>query len=832
VNGICQGFDRDFLSAQGGEAAIRPESGLKSAGSAWRIVVASANDDGSLLSDRLDFLSAYGPVTDRVAYAFREFEADAAGDYVLRFGSDDGAMVWLNGELVHVVHSHRELKEGEDLVAIRLRSGTNKMLVKVDQGYGDWGFSASVSSAKDERARAAASEPIALKIEAGQYGAGPGREIRFTVMSEPAAFLEGEALVDILDGKGRTAASARVPLSRLSSMKAPSIQGFAMTMRASGLGKLSRLAPAAATLLAGNPAEIFKSEAARAREASTRSSPWFDAGASLGFLALQLEGRLQPSLVTYGRQLEALKSIDVLLGLSDGAKALPAGVLRLAFRSELDGSLQPYSLFVPPGFDPRRRYPLLVFLHGRTGDDQGALAPFAKAAAKDFIVLAPFGRGDLGYQGPGEVDVLEALEAVASRFPIDRDRIYVAGSSMGGFGAQRIAQLHPDLFAGMASFAGWSGPQILTNLRALPVLLVHGDADDNVPDALDRVSFAVLKELGAPARLDSLPGVGHDAFSAWTAGKGADRLLEFFRPLKRQAWPKTVSAAATRARYGGQYWVTIAGLASRTEPGMVKAQVDDERHLTVDTSLVTAFSLDLRHPLLASKGRILCWVDGRTVAVDAGTAKASFALGASGFFERQPQGAPEPYSIGGLREIFARPLYVVYGSAVPGKTARLKAIAGTIADLSPSEEVDFGDRSGRPRIVSDKEFNPVAAGAASVLFIGKPAENSALAALRGLPISWGKKGFAIGNTEYRGKGLIAVCPYPGKEGALAGVIDMPIPAKAGDRILLAENYALREFAWDGDPTGTPKPDIAVFDPKGGIISSFAIGPGKDQLRPF
>jgi predicted peptidase len=72
------------------------------------------------------------------------------------------------------------------------------------------------------------------------------------------------------------------------------------------------------------------------------------------------------------------------------------------------------------------------------------------------------------FQGYGEVDVFEAIEAAATRYPIDRDRISVLGASMGGAGTWYLGSHNPDRFAAIAPFRGyndyryWSRPGGMT----------------------------------------------------------------------------------------------------------------------------------------------------------------------------------------------------------------------------------------------------------------------------------------------------------------------------------------------------------------------------------
>ncbi|MCE2450286.1 MAG: prolyl oligopeptidase family serine peptidase [Candidatus Latescibacteria bacterium] len=84
------------------------------------------------------------------------------------------------------------------------------------------------------------------------------------------------------------------------------------------------------------------------------------------------------------------------------------------------------------------------------------MAAIAAAGGHSCVVLRPTGRGPGSvYQNYGEVDVLEAIEHVAAHYAIDRARISITGSSMGGAAVWYLTSHYPDLFAAAAPFCGY-----------------------------------------------------------------------------------------------------------------------------------------------------------------------------------------------------------------------------------------------------------------------------------------------------------------------------------------------------------------------------------------
>jgi hypothetical protein len=93
----------------------------------------------------VDLGALFGNAERSVAYGYAEVESADSRDALLRCGSDDGIKVWLNGRQVHVNEVGRAYRPCSDEVVVRLRRGTNRVLVKVDNYTGGWGFGVAIS---------------------------------------------------------------------------------------------------------------------------------------------------------------------------------------------------------------------------------------------------------------------------------------------------------------------------------------------------------------------------------------------------------------------------------------------------------------------------------------------------------------------------------------------------------------------------------------------------------------------------------------------------------------------------------------------------------------
>jgi predicted peptidase len=210
-----------------------------------------------------------------------------------------------------------------------------------------------------------------------------------------------------------------------------------------------------------------------------------------------------------------------------------------------------YAVFVPPTVNPRARSSLVIALHGQGVQPAGVVRPLMDEASRNrYIVAAPMGYsldGWYGIDGPApaaagkpglaelsERDVMNVLGLVREEFNIDNSRIYLLGQSMGGAGALYRGVKYRQIWAAVAAIAPAAGalnPTLLERARELPIILVHGKADETVPVERSRPWAAKLAELKMAYEYDEIPNVGH--FEAISAG--STRVFAFFSKHQKTA---------------------------------------------------------------------------------------------------------------------------------------------------------------------------------------------------------------------------------------------------------------------------------------------------------
>jgi predicted esterase len=111
-----------------------------------------------------------------------------------------------------------------------------------------------------------------------------------------------------------------------------------------------------------------------------------------------------------------------------------------------------------------------------------------------------------------EKDVMNVLDIVCKEFNVDEKRIYLMGHSMGGAGTLYLGAKYGSKWAALAPVAPAAfgiSPDILEKIKDMPVLIVHGEADEVVPVTNTKQWVDKLKELNMTYEYNEIPGVSH-----------------------------------------------------------------------------------------------------------------------------------------------------------------------------------------------------------------------------------------------------------------------------------------------------------------------------------
>ena len=210
-----------------------------------------------------------------------------------------------------------------------------------------------------------------------------------------------------------------------------------------------------------------------------------------------------------------------------------------------------------PDYDTIRKFPLVIFLHGsgeRGNDNEAQLKWGVKNFASDqnmqlhpAFVIAPQCPENLSWGNfsnsknstnillqkspskPMEL-LIELIHELVKKLPVDTNRIYITGLSMGGFGTFDAIERFPNLFAAAVPVCGGGDTSIAASIKNIPIWIFHGAEDPAVNPAFSLNMIQALTKAGAHPGYTQYPEVGH--FS-WIAAYSDPLMIEWlFRQHK------------------------------------------------------------------------------------------------------------------------------------------------------------------------------------------------------------------------------------------------------------------------------------------------------------
>jgi len=198
-------------------------------------------------------------------------------------------------------------------------------------------------------------------------------------------------------------------------------------------------------------------------------------------------------------------------------------------------------LYLPAGFRVHgaQRYPLLVFLHGsgESGTDLEKLkahgVPKIVATRRDFPFIVASPQTPAPYRQLDPLTLTAMLDELLARLPIDRDRVYLTGISMGGTMSYRWASEIPARFAAVVPVSGYGIPEDACRLKDLPIWAFHGAKDHAVPLERDEATIKAINACGGHARITVDPEGDHDD-PYWSTVYGNPELYDWLLKQHRQ----------------------------------------------------------------------------------------------------------------------------------------------------------------------------------------------------------------------------------------------------------------------------------------------------------
>ncbi len=214
----------------------------------------------------------------------------------------------------------------------------------------------------------------------------------------------------------------------------------------------------------------------------------------------------------------------------------PAGEYSKEFSTTISKTVgYRYHLYIPPAESDNQLYPMLLFLHGigERGSDIELVKKHGlnnMLIARDplpFIVISP----QLPEDEWWDSETLNALiDHALDAYPVDSDRVYVTGLSMGGNGAWDVITRYPEIFAAAIPICGWGNRLMAHHAKEIPLWVFHGDEDPVIPLERSQEMVDAFRHAGGNVALTVYPETGHDA---WTKTYRNPKIYEWLLKNKR-----------------------------------------------------------------------------------------------------------------------------------------------------------------------------------------------------------------------------------------------------------------------------------------------------------
>jgi predicted peptidase len=232
------------------------------------------------------------------------------------------------------------------------------------------------------------------------------------------------------------------------------------------------------------------------------------------------------------------------------------------------GDTLPYRILLPENYDASKKYPLIIFLHGRgeSGTDNekqlthGAKLFTADSNRRNYPAIVVFPQCPVNSYWSNVQMVAEGSKSAArtfyftkegettvamkmvmaltgnlfTRFKIQENQVYVMGLSMGGMGTFELVRRMPNTFAAAIPICGGANPATAGSLTRTSWWVFHGGKDDVVLPKYSEEMVKAMKRYRVPVTFTLFPDANHNSWDPAFAQPG---LLKWLFKQKKKAEP-------------------------------------------------------------------------------------------------------------------------------------------------------------------------------------------------------------------------------------------------------------------------------------------------------
>ena len=250
-----------------------------------------------------------------------------------------------------------------------------------------------------------------------------------------------------------------------------------------------------------------------------------------------------------------------------------------------------YALYVPDLVSPDM--PMIVIMHGMGGSGANTIQKWVERLEDKFVILCPTYPMGAWWSQNAENFVLQLINEIRAKYPIDPNRIFLSGLSNGAIGAYLMGMFYPDRFAGVVPIAGGITKRLmsfLVNLNNTPMYVIQGEFDPMFPIELTRRTYKILSDFKSPViyREHKERGAAHGGH--FLPESEVPALVEWLTKQKRNTSPKVVRLTREENHMKRVFWARVSKglkLAALQIPGPEMEPLNIH-----DGKIATLFAID------------------------------------------------------------------------------------------------------------------------------------------------------------------------------------------------------------------------------------------------
>lgn len=734
------------------------------------------------------------PVIPAMVYAATIIKSDRDQDLIFISGANNGLRLWLNGQQILRKFTTGYVQGYQYLTRVHLLKGDNFLLAKLNHVAGEWKFFLKMASLRYANENWLG-ENYSGMCEHYLVKKGDSLRIRLFV---PEIIVEKPALLRITDLSGGEILNRQLPPARNWTVDVKDLkEGPYAVSLTTDENTFTQY------IFYGDHEKYFQSfrRSVGQLESATRFRENID-------LLIDRMAYIDTVKVEHDNAYER-KLTRVLYEMSDMYRHFKKGDepltdvpgLHLRCQSSPFYSSETYMIYVPAGYRRTSPIPLVMMLPHETGIREFTISTYVSdinrieylmhlADKYGFAVIWSSYRIYINHNLTRMFPdlVAKTLQSVKKDYAIDDNRIYAYGDCAGGELSLFMANKCPSFFAAV----GVEGPAIpgeaqpinynfyntVENYRNFPTCIIHSINDEKTSFARSARLCSEISRLGGSARLDTLfVRKGTDLFFSdlMPDNRILNRLFSFYNGKFRRV-PDTVWLSTYQLKFNHAFWVTIDDLVYGRKAAITAIVNRDRNSIDVQSSNVTAFTLDVRDLRLDSTKRIEVIVNNQShYNGSSKDGKLTIDLQPSNAAAHSKKTA---LAEGPINDFFSSPFLLVRGSR--GTASEQTKWQNAIDTLRKSWKTDFL-RDSIP-CKTDRELTRSDLENYNLILIGADSANPILRRVwQQIPLRVNRDSVQIGTRTYEGRDLSYILIYPSPSGAGK---TFPAPSGAGKYVLV------------------------------------------------